>query len=61
MNLDSYIRKDNFLEAVDMQHLTPIFYYLLGERAEVGYLKTFYFNNNTLGNRQRLFSRIQTL
>lgn len=25
MNLDSYIRKDNFLEAVDMQHLTPLF------------------------------------
>jgi hypothetical protein len=23
MNLDSYIRKDNFLEVVDIQHFTP--------------------------------------
>ena len=23
MNLDSYIRKDKFLEVVDMQHFTP--------------------------------------
>ena len=62
MNLNSYIRKNNFLEVVDMQHLTPpFFYYLLGERAEVGYLKTFYFDNNTLRYRQRLFSGIQTL